>query len=141
ECAHPVVALLEEQIDVKNYGGTMRLGASKSRLLPNTLVRRVYGNEIITERHRHRYEVSNAYRQQLNEAGLITGGVTEDYSLVESLEWAGHPWGMGVQFHPEFRSKPVEAHPLFRDFIRASRESDRVGTASPTGSAGSTGGE
>ena len=122
ECAHPVVGLLEEQIDVKNYGGTMRLGASHSRLLPDTLIRSVYGTEIITERHRHRYEVSNTYRQRLNEAGLTTGGVTEDYSLVESLEWDGHPWGLGVQFHPEFRSKPVDAHPLFRAFVGAARD-------------------
>jgi CTP synthase len=122
ECGHPVVSLLEEQIDVKHYGGTMRLGASNSRLLPDTLIRGIYGTEIVTERHRHRYEVSNTYRQQLNEAGLVTGGVTEDYSLVESLEWSGHPWGLGVQFHPEFVSKPVEAHPLFSSFIGASRK-------------------
>jgi CTP synthase len=119
ECEHPVVSLLEEQIDVTNYGGTMRLGLSASRLLPDTLIRSVYGEEIIHERHRHRYEVSNRYRQQLNEAGLCTGSVTEDYSLVESLEWKGHPWGLGVQFHPEFLSKPVAAHPLFRSFIEA----------------------
>lgn len=131
ECRHPVVSLLEEQIDVKNYGGTMRLGRSASRLLPDTLIRSVYGAEIIHERHRHRYEVSNLYRQQLNEAGLLTGSVTEDYSLVESLEWQGHPWGLGVQFHPEFLSKPVDAHPLFRAFIGAAgayqdrRRSDR----------------
>ncbi|TVR67971.1 MAG: CTP synthase [Spirochaetaceae bacterium] len=122
DCKHPVVSLLEEQVDVKNYGGTMRLGLSASRLLPGTLIRRVYGSEIIHERHRHRYEVSNIYRQQLNEAGLLTGSVTEDYSLVESLEWKGHPWGLGVQFHPEFISKPVDAHPLFRAFIAAALE-------------------
>lgn len=122
ECEHPVVSLLEEQIDVKNYGGTMRLGASRSRLLPESRARAIYGSEIVVERHRHRYEVSNAYRQQLNEAGLVTGGVTEDYSLVESLEWEDHPWGIGVQFHPEFQSKPVAAHPLFASFIRAASE-------------------
>ena len=116
---HPVVSLLEEQVDVKNYGGTMRLGASRSRLLPGTRIREIYGREHVEERHRHRYEVSNAYRQKLNESGLSTGGVTEDYSLVESLEWAGHPWGLGVQFHPEFQSKPVDAHPLFRSFVGA----------------------
>ncbi|MEX2444641.1 MAG: CTP synthase [Alkalispirochaeta sp.] len=116
---HPVVSLLEEQVDVKNYGGTMRLGAGRSRLLPDTRIRAVYGREIVEERHRHRYEVSNVYRQQLNEAGLMTGGVTEDYSLVESLEWPHHPFGVGVQFHPEFKSKPVDAHPLFREFVGA----------------------
>jgi CTP synthase len=119
EGPHPVVSLLEEQVDVKNYGGTMRLGASRSRLLPDTRIRAVYGREIVEERHRHRYEVSNVYRQQLNEAGLVTGGVTEDYSLVESLEWPEHPFGVGVQFHPEFKSKPVDAHPLFREFVGA----------------------
>lgn len=122
---YPVVSLLEEQIDVKNYGGTMRLGGSVSRLLPDTRIRAAYGSELITERHRHRYEVSNAFRQQLNEAGLVTAGVTEDYSLVESLEWANHPWGVGVQFHPEFQSKPVAAHPLFRAFIGAAVEASR----------------
>jgi CTP synthase len=126
--AHPVVSLLEEQVDIKNYGGTMRLGLSASRLLPDTRIRDLYGAEIIHERHRHRYEVSNVYRQQLNEAGLNTGGVTEDYSLVESMEWSGHPWGIGVQFHPEFQSKPVDAHPLFASFIAASlaRRGERV---------------
>ncbi len=119
DSAHAVVSLLEEQIDVKNYGGTMRLGRSASRLLPDTRVREIYGSETIFERHRHRYEVSNSYRQRLNEAGLITGGVTEDYSLVESMEWDNHPWGVGVQFHPEFQSKPIEAHPLFASFVAA----------------------
>jgi CTP synthase len=119
DCPFPVVSLLEEQVDVKNYGGTMRLGLSASRLLPDTLIRRIYGQELVHERHRHRYEVSNSYRQRLNESGLVTGGVTEDYSLVEAVEWRQHPWGLGVQFHPEFRSKPAEAHPLFRDFVAA----------------------
>ncbi len=128
ECEHPVISLLEEQVDLKHYGGTMRLGASQSRLLPDTLIRRIYGTEIITERHRHRYEVSNTYRQRLNEAGLITSGVTEDYSLVESLEWAGHPWGLGVQFHPEFSSKPVDAHPLFKSFVAAVKQGVPSGT-------------
>ncbi len=119
DCSHPVVGLLEEQIDVKNYGGTMRLGRSASRLQPETIVRKTYGEEIVYERHRHRYEVSNAYRQQLHEAGLITAGVTEDYSLVEAMEWENHPWGVGVQFHPEFQSRPVHAHPLFAGFVNA----------------------
>ncbi|MFW5827708.1 MAG: CTP synthase [Alkalispirochaeta sp.] len=131
EGPYPVVSLLEEQIDVKNYGGTMRLGASRSRLLPGTRIRAVYGREIVEERHRHRYEVSNVYRQQLNEAGLITGGVTEDFSLVESLEWPDHPFGVGVQFHPEFKSKPVEAHPLFREFVGAAGKT-RAGTVRDT---------
>ncbi len=116
---HPVITLLEEQIDVKNYGGTMRLGSSKSKLLPGTLIRSIYESEIIAERHRHRYEVSNRYRQQLHEAGLEVTAVTEDDALVESVSWAGHPWGLGVQYHPEFLSKPTKAHPLFRTFVAA----------------------
>ncbi|HUX52226.1 MAG TPA: CTP synthase, partial [Spirochaetia bacterium] len=120
ECEHPVVTLLEEQVDVKNYGGTMRLGSSQSKLLPGTLIREVYGNELIWERHRHRYEVSNKYRPELIKAGLEVTAVTTDDSLVESVSWQKHPWGIGVQFHPEFRSRPTEAHPLFRSFIQAS---------------------
>ncbi len=118
----PVVSLLEEQINVKNYGGTMRLGANNSRLLPSTRIRSIYDREIISERHRHRYEVSNTYRDRLAESGLVVSGVTEDSALVESVEWPGHPWGLGVQFHPEFQSKPIAAHPLFRSFIAAGVE-------------------
>ncbi len=120
ETPDPVVVLLEEQIDVKNYGGTMRLGSNPSRLLPGTLIRRIYGSETIQERHRHRYEVSNAYRERLDDGGLIIAAVTTDDSLVESVQWDNHPWGIGVQYHPEFKSKPVAAHPLFAGFIAAS---------------------
>jgi CTP synthase len=120
ECEHPVVSLLEEQIDVKNYGGTMRLGENGSRLQSGTTIRKIYGSEIIHERHRHRYEVSNRYRQDLHDAGLRVTATTEDGALVESVQWQEHPWGLGAQFHPEFKSKPVDAHPLFRSFIEAS---------------------
>ena len=115
----PVVSLLEEQVNVKNYGGTMRLGANNSRLLADARIRDIYGAEVISERHRHRYEVSNQYRRQLDETGLRVAAVTEDDALVESVEWAGHDWGLGVQFHPEFKSKPIAAHPLFRSFVAA----------------------
>ncbi len=117
---HPVVSLLEEQVDVRNYGGTMRLGASDSHLLAGSLIRDVYGEPVVRERHRHRYEVSNRYRQMIEEAGLMVTGVTPDHSLVESVQWADHPWGIGVQFHPEFRSKPTAAHPLFAGFVEQS---------------------
>ena len=117
---HPVVSLLEEQVDVRNYGGTMRLGASDSHLLAGSLIREAYGEPVVRERHRHRYEVSNRYRQMLEEAGLLITGVTPDHSLVESVQWDGHPWGIGVQFHPEFKSKPTDAHPLFAGFVRKS---------------------
>lgn len=115
----PVVSLLEDQIDVKLYGGTMRLGKSDSLLLQGTLIHEIYGMKIIAERHRHRYEVSNRFREDLKKAGLIISGTTKDNTLVESIEWPGHPWGIGVQFHPEFRSKPISVHPLFRSFIAA----------------------
>ncbi|MFW6215046.1 MAG: CTP synthase [Alkalispirochaetaceae bacterium] len=126
ECEHPVVSLLEEQIDVKNYGGTMRLGENASRLQPGTVIRAVYGEEIIRERHRHRYEVSNRYRQDLHDAGLRVTATTEDGALVESVQWGDHPWGIGVQFHPEFKSKPVDAHPLFSSFIEAALKRQRT---------------
>jgi len=114
-----VISLLEEQVGLKAYGGTMRLGRMESHLVPGTKVFSAYGKEVISERHRHRYEFSNKYRDILTEKGLILGGFTPDGSLVESVEWADHPWGIGVQYHPEFKSKPVDAHPLFSGFIKA----------------------
>ena len=117
-----VVSLLEEQVDVTHYGGTMRLGLSETHLKPDTLIREIYGQESISERHRHRYEVSNKFRGRLEEDGLIICGLTPDEALVESIQWPDHPWGIGVQFHPEFQSKPTEAHPLFKSFIAASNE-------------------
>jgi CTP synthase len=118
---HPVVSLLEEQIDVKAYGGTMRLGASESKTREGSAIRRAYGTESIFERHRHRYEVSNAFKERLEAAGLIVAATTPDGFLVEACEWPNHPWGLGVQFHPEFKSRPTRAHPLFAAFIAACR--------------------
>jgi CTP synthase len=115
--AHPVVSLLEEQIDVKAYGGTMRLGASESVTAPDTAIRRAYGAEHIVERHRHRYEVANVVRADLQKAGLVISATTPDGSLVEACEWPGHPWALGVQFHPEFTSRPTRANPIFKAFI------------------------
>ncbi len=120
EGEYNVVTLLEEQVDVTAFGGTMRLGLSKSKLEKGTHIEKAYGSVEAWERHRHRYEVNNEYRKQLIEAGLIISGLTPDSSLVESVEWSNHPWGVSVQFHPEFTSKPVNAGPLFRDFIKAS---------------------
>ncbi|MDL2229291.1 CTP synthase [Treponema sp. OttesenSCG-928-L16] len=127
---HPVVSLLEEQIDVKNYGGTMRLGKSESSAEPDTKIMAAYGQKSIFERHRHRYEFSNIYRNDMSSSGLCISAFTPDGSLVESVEWPGHPWGVGVQFHPEFKSKPTAASPLFRDFIAAVRDAvkNRKGT-------------
>jgi CTP synthase len=115
----PVVSLLEEQIDVKAYGGTMRLGKSLSVLKKGTKIREIYGQEEIWERHRHRYEVSNRYRQELSDRGLVIAALTADEALVESVQWPDHPWGIGVQYHPEFKSKPTDAHPLFKSFVKA----------------------
>ncbi|MCX7025055.1 MAG: gamma-glutamyl-gamma-aminobutyrate hydrolase family protein [Spirochaetes bacterium] len=119
ETAHPVVSLLEEQVDVRNYGGTMRLGRSESVLKEGTRVREAYGTASIHERHRHRYEFSNAFRADLEKAGLRISALTPDGGLVESCEWPDHPWGVGVQFHPEFKSRPVAPRPLFAKFIGA----------------------
>jgi CTP synthase len=119
DSSHPVVSLLEEQVDVKNYGGTQRLGKSESVLKEGSLIRSIYGAERILERHRHRYEVSNAYRADLEKSGLNIAALTPDGSLVECMEWANHPWGLGVQFHPEFKSGPINPGPLFRSFIGA----------------------
>lgn len=116
---HPVVTLLEDQIDVKAYGGTMRLGKSPTRTLAPSRIREAYGSETIYERHRHRYEVSNKYRARLGESGLKISGVTLDSSLVECVEWQDHPWGVGVQFHPEFTSGPIKPHPLFKAFVKS----------------------
>jgi CTP synthase len=116
---HPVVSLLEEQIDVKNYGGTMRLGKWDTVAEPGTLILNAYKNKNIQERHRHRYEFSNKYKKEMTDAGLKIAAYTPDGSLVECVEWPDHPWGLGVQFHPEFKSKPTAASPLFRDFIAA----------------------
>jgi len=115
----PVVSLLEEQVGVKNYGGTMRLGKYVSLAKPGTKFFAAYGEENVSERHRHRYEFSNQYRDEMTNAGLIIGGVYQKDDLVESVEWPDHPWGVGVQFHPEFKSKPTSASPLFREFIAA----------------------
>ncbi|HTZ50221.1 MAG TPA: CTP synthase [Spirochaetia bacterium] len=119
EVKHPVVSLLEEQVDIKAFGGTMRLGKSDTHVTKGSRVHEAYGAELISERHRHRYEVSNQYRKDLEEAGLIVSGLTADGALVECLEWPDHPWGVGVQFHPEFKSKPLAPSPLFSRFITA----------------------
>jgi CTP synthase len=115
----PVIDLLPEQNSVSNMGGTMRLGASVTKLVPGTKAYEAYGAESISERHRHRYEVNNVFRNRLVEAGLIISGTTPDGSLVEVVEVANHPFFVGCQFHPEFKSRPIRPHPLFRDFVGA----------------------
>jgi CTP synthase len=119
DTTHPVISLLEDQVDVQMMGGTMRLGNSESRARKGTLLKEAYGETAIHERHRHRYEFSNKYRTDMINSGLIISAFTPDDSLVESVEWPDHPWGVGVQFHPEFKSKPTAAHPLFTAFVKA----------------------
>ena len=120
---HPVVCLMDEQQDIHDMGGTLRLGNYACRLLPGTLIAAAYGmpeGDIITERHRHRYELNNAFRQVLEEGGLRTAGINPDLDLVEAMELKDHPHFVGVQYHPEFRSRPTHPHPLFVSFIAAS---------------------
>lgn len=114
-----VITLLEDQVDVIDYGGTMRLGANNSHLIKGTKIYEAYGKDVITERHRHRYEVANKYKDRMVDAGLILSGFTPDGQLVESAEWGDHPWGVGVQFHPEFSSTPLNPGPLFDKFVKA----------------------
>lgn len=119
---YPIIDLMEHQKSVTAKGGTMRLGAYPCRLLEGSLARKIYGAEIIDERHRHRYEFNNKYRDQFEKAGMLFSGLSPDGQLVEIIELKDHPWFLGCQFHPEFKSKPLSPHPLFKDFIRASIE-------------------
>ncbi len=107
-------------------GGTMRLGSYDAVLEPGSKVAEVYGATRIEERHRHRYEVDIAYRDKLEAAGLRFSGMSPDGRLPEIVEWPEHPWFIGVQFHPELKSKPFDPHPLFRDFIRAAKDVSRL---------------
>ena len=116
---YPVVDLMDEQRKVTDLGASMRLGAYPCVLEDSSLARRIYGTPEISERHRHRYEVSNVFRGQLEEAGLRLSGLSPDRNLVEIVELLNHPWFLGCQFHPEFKSKPFKPHPLFSSFIRA----------------------
>ncbi len=125
---HPVISMMEEQVGVRQRGGTMRLGAWPCELAADTLARSAYEAQAIHERHRHRYEFNNAYRRQFEENGFAATGTSPDGQLVEIIEVADHPWFVAVQFHPEFKSKPTKAHPLFRDFLGAAirrRETSR----------------
>jgi CTP synthase len=116
---HPVIDLMPDQVGVTAKGATMRLGAYPCVLQEGTLAQNIYGCSDIKERHRHRYEVNNAYRETLANKGLISSGLSPKGDLVEVVEWKDHPWFVGCQFHPEFKSRPMKAHPLFREFIRA----------------------
>lgn len=116
---NPVISLLPEQQDVVDLGGTMRLGLYPCRLKPDTLASQLYGQEVVYERHRHRYEFNNAYRTRLLESGYVISGTSPDGRLVEIIEYPAHPFFIASQFHPEFQSRPSAPHPLFLGFMRA----------------------
>jgi CTP synthase len=122
ETPYPVIDLLPEQKGVEDMGGTMRLGAQAVDLADDTKAREAYGEPVIQERHRHRYEVNNAIRPQLVEAGLVVSGTFQGGRLVEMVELPDHPWFVASQFHPEFKSRPTRPAPLFREFVGAARE-------------------
>jgi CTP synthase len=132
DTADPVIGLITEwrtqagDVERRNedsdLGGTMRLGLQEQRIKPGTLAHRMYGQDVVSERHRHRYEFNNRYRTQLKEAGLVLSAKSMDDTLVEMVEWPKHPWFLGCQAHPEFLSTPRRGHPLFVGFVRAARE-------------------
>ena len=119
---HPVIDLMPEQLDVEDLGGTMRLGLYPCKVYPDTLTSKAYNAELIYERHRHRYEFNNAFREEIVGKGLVLGGTLPNGRLVEIVELpeSEHPWFLGAQFHPEFKSRPTNPHPLFREFVGAS---------------------
>ena len=119
EAAHPVIDLMPEQEDVEDKGGTMRLGAYPCKVARDTKAFAAYGEEVVYERHRHRFEVNNAYRDRLVEAGLAISGISPNERLVEMVELPGHPWFVASQGHPEFKSRPTRPHPLFSEFVAA----------------------
>jgi CTP synthase len=125
ECENPVIALMRSQEGIQEMGGTMRLGAYPCKLRPGSRVAQIYGSAEVSERHRHRYEVSNAYRDVLAEFGMRCSGLSPDGSLVEMIELPEHPWFIGCQFHPELKSRPTRPHPLFAGFIGAARQQHR----------------
>jgi CTP synthase len=138
ETPDPVICLLDEQREITNLGGTMRLGSQPAKLVSGSKAHRAYGCDQIAERHRHRYEFNNVYRQQFTAHGMAFTGTSPDDQLVEIIELPNHPWFVAVQFHPEFKSKPTQSHPLFAGFVEAAvqrrlRRKTRVpGTPEPS---------
>jgi CTP synthase len=125
----PIIDLMEDQNDVEDIGGTMRLGIYPAKLTPGTITERLYGESVVYERHRHRWEVNNRYRSELEDGGLVLAGISPDDRLVEIIELPGHPFFIGSQFHPEFKSRPDNPHPLFDGFMAAAlkrRQSTRT---------------
>ena len=121
-CKNPIISLMENQKSIVNKGGTMRLGAWDCQLLKNSKTEKIYNKKVISERHRHRYELNNKYLDRLNEEDLIPSGINPETNLVEIVEHKEHPWFIGVQFHPEYSSTVLEPHPLFKSFINSSIE-------------------
>ena len=119
ETNHPVIALMSSQINVEDKGGTMRLGSYPCKVTPGTKTYEAYGSELIHERHRHRFEFNNEFKQELTDAGLVIAGICPDNGLVEIVEVKDHPWFVASQFHPELKSRPNNPQPLFRDFVKA----------------------
>jgi CTP synthase len=117
----PLISLLPEQEDISNLGGTQRLGGHDVLLIPGTRVHKIYGKEVIHERFRHRYELNNAYKTRLEDAGLIFCGMTLDRQIMQILDYPAHPFYIATQFHPEWLSRPHRPHPLFREFVRAAK--------------------
>jgi CTP synthase len=122
DTTHPVISLMPDQNDVEDIGGTLRLGSYPCVLDKSSKSYQVYGEELIHERHRHRYEVNNDYREDLSNAGMKLSGISPDGRIVEMVEIPAHPWFVATQAHPEFKSRPNRPHPLFREFIRAAVE-------------------
>ncbi|MGH2726358.1 MAG: glutamine amidotransferase-related protein, partial [Actinomycetota bacterium] len=116
---HPVIDLMPDQKDILNMGGTMRLGVWACKLEEGSLARELYGESVVLERHRHRYEVNNRYRRPMEDAGMRFSGTTIEGRLVEIIEIPSHPFFVASQFHPEFKSRPTRPHPLFRGFVGA----------------------
>jgi CTP synthase len=117
---------MEEQKKVTQKGGTMRLGAYDCKLIKDTKSYKSYGKKLISERHRHRFEVNNKYRDEIVEKGMVISGISPDGKLVEMIELPDHPWFVGCQFHPELKSRATRAHPLFREFVKASQEFSKI---------------
>jgi CTP synthase len=148
ETRNPVIYKLRDLLGVEELGGTMRLGAYPCRLAEGTLARAIYGVAEISERHRHRYEVNQRYLETLRAHGLVVSGLSPDGKFVEMVELADHPWFLGCQFHPEYKSKPTQPHPLFVSYIAAALaeqerrpDRERVLTDVPIGSEGTAAGD
>jgi len=151
DTSHPIIFKLRDLIGVEEMGGTMRLGAYECLLKEGSLAEQIFGKPEISERHRHRYEFNPKYEQILSTNGLVLSGKSRDGRFIEIVELPNHPWFLGCQFHPEFRSKPLAPHPLFASFIRAAyehrlrdeamKESDETATPIPELRAGTATGE